>query len=162
MGVIQALSDDKLTDSYVYRRDFSNVATPIEEKLSHDDFSEELSSRNVNLKTVIVGKEAVYVGLGNSIFQDIIFLAGIHPRRKASELLYDEKKRLFDSLKFVIHERIKLGGKDEFQDLFGKWGLYKPAMGSNMKNRSCSNCGGAIDQIVLGGGKVYYCRNCQT
>lgn len=108
--------------AYVYRRDFSNVATPIEEKLSYDDFSKELLSRNLNLKTVIVGKEVIYVDLGNSIFQDIIFRAGIHPKRKASELLYDEKKRLFDSLKFVIHERIKLGGKDEFQDLFGKGG----------------------------------------
>ena len=35
---------------------------------------------------VLVGKDALVVGLSNSAFQDIIYRAGLHPKRKASSL----------------------------------------------------------------------------
>jgi formamidopyrimidine-DNA glycosylase len=161
MGVIKALTDEELKESYVYQRDFSATASPIETNFTFERFAAELAGKNVNLKAALVGKDAVIVGLGNSAFQDIIYRAGIHPKSKASELTATEQKALFDTLNFVVTQRIKLGGKNQCQDLYGKQGAYVPAMGPNMKGKLCPICGGDVVKLSLSGGQIYFCPKCQ-
>jgi formamidopyrimidine-DNA glycosylase len=162
MGVIQALKDDELKQSYVYRRDFSEVASPLDEtQFTFRHFSEQLAQKNVNIKPVLVGKDAVIVGLSNNAFQDILYRAKIHPKRKASDLGEDEKHALYDAIRFIIQERIRLGGKDQFLDLYGRQGRYTPAMGPNMNGKTCKMCKTPIGKLSLGGGQVYFCPKCQ-
>jgi formamidopyrimidine-DNA glycosylase len=162
MGVIQALKDDELERSYVYKRDFSEVASPADEKgFTFERFSNQLAERNVNIKSVLVGKDAVIVGLSNSAFQDILYRAKIHPKRKASELNEGERHDLYDATELVIHERMRLGGKDQFLDFYGKQGRYTPAMGPNMNGKTCPVCKTSIEKLGLGGGQVYFCPKCQ-
>jgi formamidopyrimidine-DNA glycosylase len=162
MGVIQALPDDELEQSYVYRRDFSAISSPVDDKeFKYERFSKDLSNKTVNIKAALVGKDAIVVGFSNSAFQDIIYRAGIHPKRKASDLSENEKHRLFDAIKAVIQDRIESGGKDQFTDLYGKQGAYIPAMGPNMKDQTCTPCGAQVEKLSLGGGQVYYCPQCQ-
>jgi formamidopyrimidine-DNA glycosylase len=162
IGVIHALRDGELEQSYVYERDFSEVASSADEKgFTFEHFSKQLAEKNVNIKSVLVGKDAVVVGLSNSAFQDILYRARIHPRRKASDLNEDERHALFDAVRLVIRERIRLGGKDQFLDLYGKQGGYTPAMGSNMNGKTCPACGASIEKLSLGGGQVYFCPKCQ-
>jgi formamidopyrimidine-DNA glycosylase len=161
MGMIKAHTDEELQQSYLYKRDFSVVASPLEDNFTFDRFSNELTDRSVNLKTTIVGKDAVVVGLGNAAFQDILYYARIHPKRKSSELNPKERRALFNAIKYVVQQRIDLGGKNQFVDLYGKQGNYVPAMGPNMRNKNCTTCGTAIEKMSLGGGQVYFCANCQ-
>ncbi len=162
MGVIQALRDSELGNSYVYKRDFSDTASPASEaEFTFDRFSKEMSGKNVNIKAALVGKDAVVVGLSNSAFQDVIYRAGIHPKRKASSLNEREKGALYDAIKTMIRERIEAGGKDQFADLYGKQGTYAPRMGPNMKDTACKACGTKIEVLSLGGGQAYYCTKCQ-
>ncbi|MFB0543482.1 MAG: DNA-formamidopyrimidine glycosylase family protein [Candidatus Bathyarchaeia archaeon] len=134
MGLIYAVKDDELKRVYVYRRDFSEVSSPVDdEEFTFEHFSKLLADNTKMLKSVLVGKDAVVVGLGNSAYQDIIYRAKLHPKRKVSELSEDEKRALYDAIKLVVHERIRLGGKDQFIDLYGNQGGYTPAMGPNMK-----------------------------
>ncbi len=161
MGMIKSQTDEELQQSYLYKRDFSEVASPIEDYFTFERFSKELTDRNVNLKTAIVGKDAILVGLGNAAFQDILYRACIHPKRKASELNRKEKQALFNAIKCIVQQRINLGGKNQFVDLYGKQGNYIPAMGSNMRHKNCTKCGAAIEKLSLGGGQVYFCANCQ-
>ena len=120
-----------------------------------------ISALKRNLKSILVGKDAILVGISNSAFQDIIYRAKVFPKRKGSELSKDEKKALFDAIKSLIHERIELGGKDSFIDLYAKGGKYVPKMGPNMKEKTCSECGTGIERMSFGGGQVYYCSTCQ-
>ncbi|MCJ7722435.1 hypothetical protein MUO98_08555 [Candidatus Bathyarchaeota archaeon] len=92
-----------------------------------------MSNYNKMLKTVLVGEDAILVCISNSTFQDIVYQARLHPKRKASELNTEEKQSLHDAIRFVLKERIRLEGKDQFRDLYGKQGDYLPAMGPNMK-----------------------------
>ncbi|HVP92111.1 MAG TPA: zinc finger domain-containing protein [Acidobacteriota bacterium] len=162
MGVIQTLKNDELERSYVYRRDFSKVASPTDEReFTLESFSKQLTQKKTNIKSSLVGKDAVTVGLSNSAFQDILFRAKIHPKRKAFELSEDERHALYDAIKTLIRERIRLGGKDRFIDLYGKQGRYTPAMGPNMSGKKCIVCGTPIEKLSLGGGQVYFCPKCQ-
>jgi formamidopyrimidine-DNA glycosylase len=162
MGVIQALKDNELEQSYVYKRDFSEVASPVDEaEFTFGSFSKQLTAKTVNVKSVLVGKVAVVVGLSNSAFQDILYRAKIHPKRKASELTESEKHALYDAVRWVIQQRIQLSGKDQFVDFHAKQGRYRPAMGPNMKGKTCPQCGTQIERLSLGGGQVYFCPKCQ-
>jgi formamidopyrimidine-DNA glycosylase len=162
MGIIQALRDAELGKSYVYVRDFSDVPSPINDReFTFDRFLKLLATRKDAMKPLLVGKEAIVVGLSNSAFQDIIYRARIHPKRKASDLNAEEKRALHDSIRLVVTERIKLGGKDQFVDLYGKQGRYAPAMGPNMKGQKCHTCGTKIESLNVGGGVTYFCPKCQ-
>ena len=162
MGVIQALKDSELENSYVYKRDFSTTVSPTDAtEFTLACFSKGLSGKNVNIKAALVGKGALVVGLSNSAFQDIIYRAGIHPKRKASSLTESEQHALYDATKLVINERINSGGKDQFTDLYGKQGNFTPQMGPNMRDKTCKKCGAKIGMLSLGGGQTYYCATCQ-
>jgi formamidopyrimidine-DNA glycosylase len=163
MGVIQAMRDEELMNSYVYRRDFnSEVLTPLDKEFTFEHFSKLLMKNNRMLKSVLVGKNAIVVGLSNSAFQDIIFRARLHPKRKVSELNQSERQILYETIRLVLKERIRLMGKDQFYDLYGNQGGYTPAMGPNMKQRRCVVCGTFIEKLSVGGGNIYLCPKCQV
>ncbi len=161
MGVIQAVDDDGLENSYVYRRDFFGKLSPAEEEFTLEGFSGLLSERNQQLKQVLVGKDAVVVGISNSAFQDILYRAGLHPKRRASDLTGDERRALYNAINQLVEERTRLGGKDRFLDLYGRRGGYEPVMGPNKKQLACPRCGAPIERLSVGGGQVYLCPNCQ-
>lgn len=163
MGGIHVFKDDKLANSYIFKRDFNpKVPSPIDETFTFDKFSQLLESNSKALKSVLVGKDAVLVGLSNSAFQDIIFRARLHPKRKVSDLSTDEQRALFNAVRLVLQERMRLNGKDQFRDLYGKQGRYVPAMGPNFRKRNCRVCGTPIEELSLGGGKVFVCPKCQV
>jgi formamidopyrimidine-DNA glycosylase len=111
---------------------------------------------------VLVGKDAVVVGLSNSAFQDIIYRAKLHPKRKASELDLDEQKALYSAVKLVLRERIRLNGKNQFLDLYRHRGGYTPAMGPNMRKQNCPVCGTPVEELSHGGGIVFVCPTCKV
>ena len=162
MGVIQLLKDDNLDRSYVYNRDFDlTKLSTTDEEFTFEQFSAKLSEKNKMLKAVLVGKDAIIVGISNSTFQDILYRAKLHPKRKSTQLSTEETKRLYDAIKFVINERIRLDGKEDFQDMYQKHGRYKPSMGPHMKENNCPECGSLIQKLSHGGGHVYLCPSCQ-
>jgi len=113
MGLINAVKDTDLERSYVYKRDFNpDVLSPIAKEFTSERFSKLLADNNRMLKSVLVGKDAVVVGLSNSAFQDILYRAGLHPKRKASELNIDERRALYDAIRLVLqdsHREVECG-----------------------------------------------------
>lgn len=163
MGGMRVLKDAELIDSYVFKRDFNaKILSPLDEDFTFERFSRLLSSGNRALKPLLVGKDAVLVGLSNSAFQDIIYRAKLHPKRKASELNLNEQKALYNSVKLVIRERLRLNGKNQFLDLYQNQGRYVSAMGPNMRKKNCPVCESPIQELSLGGGKVFVCPKCQV
>jgi formamidopyrimidine-DNA glycosylase len=162
MGCVTATREDGLTEHYLVRRDFDpDKWEPHDEALSPELFAALLTGATRQLKSVLVGKDAVVVGLSNSAFQDIIYRAGLHPRRKASDLSAEETRALYEAMRFVVAERLRLGGKAKFRDLYGRPGGYEPAMGPEMKGRDCPVCGMAVQKLSHGGGYVFLCPRCQ-
>ena len=162
MGLINAVTDEELVNQYIYKRDFAGALSPSSKEFTFERFYELVSTKNRLMKSILVGKNAVIVGISNSAFQDIIYRAGIHPKRKGSDLSKEETLALYNAIKTLIKQRLSQGGKDQFIDLHGKKGGYEPAMGPNMKGKKCPKCGEIIEMIQHGGGRVYLCPECQT
>ena len=163
MGGIYVMKDSDLMHSYMFKRDFNpETLSPIDEEFTLERFSKRLADNNRALKSVLVGKDAVLVGLSNSAFQDILCQAKLHPKRKVSELDARERKALYEAIRSVLRERIRLKGKDQFLDLYGNRGCYTPAMGPNMKQQKCPACGTPIEKLNIGGGQVFLCPKCQV
>jgi formamidopyrimidine-DNA glycosylase len=162
MGVIYSATDNDVGDLYVVKRDFSETPSPVgEHDFTFEKFAELLNLKGQNIKASLVGKTAVVVGLSNAAFQEIIYKAGIHPKRNTSTLTVDEKHDVFDAMKQILNARICSGGKDNWMNLFGEMGRHTPVMGPNMRGKNCPECGAAIEMIAHGGGQVFYCPRCQ-
>ncbi|TFG30702.1 hypothetical protein EU528_07880 [Candidatus Thorarchaeota archaeon] len=162
MGLVYSATDEEAKDLYVIKRDFSETPSPVgEQDFNFENFSELLDKKGQNIKAAIVGKTAIVVGLSNAAFQEIIYRAGIHPKRNTSTFTADEKRDVYDSMKEILNARICSGGKDNWLNLFGEPGRYTPVMGPNMKDEDCPACGARIERIAHGGGQVYFCPRCQ-
>ena len=100
-------------------------------------------------------------GLGNGVLQDILFHAGIHPKRKIKTLSEKELDDLFRSVKNTLAEMMRLGGRDTEKDLFGSAGGYRTLLSKNTVGKPCPVCGADIQKTAYLGGAVYWCPICQ-
>lgn len=105
-------------------------------------------------------------GLGNGVLQDILLLAGIHPKRKMTEVSEEEYRSLFETVKQTLLKMTEQGGRDTEKDLFGNPGGYttllsKKTYGKGDSWSPCPLCGNAIHKASYMGGTIYYCEKCQ-
>lgn len=100
-------------------------------------------------------------GLCNGVLQDILFHAGIHPKRKMGTITEKEYISLFHSVKNTLAEMTRLGGRDTEKDLFGRAGRYRTLLSKNTVGKPCSVCGTDIQKSSYLGGAIYWCPACQ-
>lgn len=100
-------------------------------------------------------------GLGNGTAQDILFIAGIHPKAKVSSLNDKKLAKLYKSLKETLAEMTRLGGRDTEKDLYGQAGGYKTLLSAKTWKQPCPTCGGTIEKQNFLGGSIYFCPACQ-
>ena len=136
--------------------------SPLEERFDAGYFSRlwAASKQNLSAKAFLATEQRI-PGLGNGVLQDILFRAGIHPKRKLATLGDADAERLFRTLKSVLREMTDRGGRDTEKDLFGKPGGYAVQLSRNTCAEPCPVCGGPIVKEAYLGGAVYYCPCCQ-
>ena len=100
-------------------------------------------------------------GLGNGVLQDILFDARIHPKTKIKDLSSGETERMYQSVKSVLVEMTRLGGRDTEKDIFGRPGGYHTVLSRITLERPCPVCGGILERKAFLGGNIYYCPICQ-
>ena len=137
--------------------------SPLSKNFSEKYFGEIISLPELQNKSVkfLLATEQRIPGLGNGVLQDILFDAGIHPKRKVAELSAIEKEGLYSSVRKVLNEMIEKGGRDTEKDLFGNYGGYITKLSKNTAGKPCGICGSLIKKENYMGGSIYYCGNCQ-
>jgi formamidopyrimidine-DNA glycosylase len=110
----------------------------------------------------LLTQEQLIPGLGNSIAQDILFAARLHPRHPVEKLDPDQRRVLYDSILETIRQITGAGGRyDEF-DLYGCPGGYIRKMDKRAAGQPCPNCATPVQTIQYLGGSCYFCPMCQT
>lgn len=101
-------------------------------------------------------------GVGNGVLQDILWNAGLHPKRKLQSMGDAEREKLYASLLSTLRRMRDLGGRDTEKDLYGSPGGYRTILSSKTLAMPCIGCGGALRREAYMGGNVYYCPACQA
>jgi endonuclease VIII len=127
---------------------------------------------NLARRTIPIGaallEQQVVAGLGNVYRAEVLFLAGIDPRRPAREVTDDEFDRLWAAVRTELRAGERAGRivtvvpsdvgassrhtvpTDERVYVYKRAGL------------PCRRCGTVIREGVLGGRRIAWCRRCQT
>ncbi len=100
-------------------------------------------------------------GLGNGVLQDILWTAGVHPRRKVADLDDDARRALVAAVPAVLRRMTADGGRDTERDLLGRPGGYATVLSRRTLELPCPRCGGRVTKEQYLGGAVYVCAVCQ-
>jgi len=164
MSFIRVVKEDELGKfEYLGKVYLELGMSPVDEKeftfKAFNNVLEESSTKMI--KDILSVDQSKIAGIGNGYFQEIIFKAKIHPKRKAGELSEKERRALYNAITEVLSEAIRLGGKDDILDLYGKKGGYNKILGAHGLGKPCPDCGTAMGGLDLLGSRTYYCPSCQ-
>ena len=106
----------------------------------------------------------VVVGIGNIYASESLYVAHIHPKRKASCISLNRIESMADAIKNVLSKAIDAGGTTlrDFHGSNGEPGYFKQQLKVyDRKDEPCLQCERPISMIILGQRSTYYCKNCQ-
>ena len=147
-------------DNEYYLKSKQGLLPMSQEFLAHYYRILEESKGTLSAKALLATEQR-FPGIGNGTAQDILFKAGLHPKRKISTFSQEDKERLLESIKTVVSEMIEAGGRDTEKNIWGSKGGYQVKMSKEGMKRGCPNCGGEITKETYLGGSIYYCSQCQ-
>ncbi len=139
--------------------------TPIDGGFSYDYFTNLIDECAKTEKRSVKGlltQDQLIPGLGNSIAQDIMFAAGLHPKHPTGELAAAKRRQLYEAIRRTVAKAINAGGRSDEYDLFGKPGGYLRVLDRDAAGKPCPKCGNQIVKMQYLGGSCYYCPHCQT
>lgn len=148
LGLV-ALTDD-LRD---FARQKELGPDPLADGLDEDAFVELLHGRRGMIKSALMD-QSLLAGLGNVYTDEILFQAGVYPRRKVSDLGDDDLRRIYRAMMDVIHTAVaRQAEPEEFPDDY--------LIGHREPGAECPRCGGQVEQVDVSGRTGYYCPTCQ-
>lgn len=136
---------------------------PLAKLFTLKKFKEMIKVKKARLKPLLLDQHFL-AGLGNIYVSEALFLAGINPARIASTLSVLEIKNLYQAIKKVLNQAIRLRGSsvDNYVDGFGRKGRaqeYHFVYGKDKEK--CPRCQNEINVIKLSGRGTYFCPTCQ-
>jgi formamidopyrimidine-DNA glycosylase len=137
---------------------------PLAEDFTLSEFSALIRQRRGALKPLLLNQQFI-AGIGNIYADEALFVAGIHPQRKADTLTGDEIERLYQAIRQVLRQALADQGTT-FDGVYRKVDGGEGEHQENLrvfrrKGQPCPRCGGAIERIVVGGRGTYFCPCCQ-
>lgn len=139
----------------------SKTPSPLSDAFDEAYFTQLMQGHDKLSTKALLATEQRIPGLGNGVLQDILFHAGLHPKRRVSELTQSDKQTLYLSVKNTLHAMASQGGRDTERDLFGHLGGYQTILSKKTVNKPCPQCGDVIIRSAYLGGNIYYCPTCQ-
>lgn len=137
---------------------------PLSDQLDGRKFYELIKDRRKPIKLILMD-QGIISGVGNIYANEALFLAKIHPERKASNLSAEEATRLYEKIERVLEEGLKYRGASDstYLDAYGKKGQYQEHFRVyTRESKPClGKCGGLIKYKKLGGRGTFFCPSCQ-
>lgn len=112
-----------------------------------------MDSRSM-VKSAFMDQQKI-AGIGNVYSDEILYQAGIHPRRQFKELSDQELHKLYNTMQDVLQTAIDFQAKPE---TFPEGTLIK----HRREGENCPKCSGRIERIEVSGRAGYYCPTCQA
>jgi formamidopyrimidine-DNA glycosylase len=119
--------------------------------------------RKVSVKQLIMNGQVV-TGVGNIYASEVLFQAGIRPRRQSRSLTRAETTRLVAAIRKVLKQAIRVGGTTlrDYVNPQGNPGYFRQKLFVYERDdEPCRNCGTPIRSFTQGQRSTYYCPTCQ-
>lgn len=154
-GAIRAMPTSKL--------DLNVGLEPLDAAFTGQWLFQYAKSSSMPIKNLIMQNHRL-AGIGNIYASEALFLAKIHPAKKADTLSKIKAQTLRDAIVQTLREAISLGGSSmrDYVDALGKAGSAQTRHCVYGKaNLPCPVCQTPIKKIVLAGRSSFYCPRCQ-
>lgn len=135
-----------------------------------NDFNESylaarLHGRAAPIKALLLDQRVV-AGLGNIYVCEVLFRAGIDPRRAAGSLPQGQAAALVPLIRDVLAEAIEAGGSSlrDYRQTGGELGYFQHSFrvyGREGEPCTAPGCTGTVARIVQSGRSSFYCPACQ-
>lgn len=124
-----------------------------------------LAGRNTPIKSALLDQRIV-AGLGNIYVCEVLFRAGIHPKRKAGRISPKRIATLVPLIRTVLSEAIAAGGSSlrDYRQSDGELGYFQHVFQVyDREGQTCltHGCDGKIQRIVQSGRSSFFCPQCQ-
>ena len=136
---------------------------PLDWTFTPEMLVERLRGRRTAMKALLLDQTAV-AGLGNIYADEALFLAGIHPLRRAASLSAEEISRLYDAIRQVLNEAIGNRGTAlrDYRPPYGPEGAHQNHLRVYQQTgRPCPRCGAPIERIRVTQRSTHFCPRCQ-
>jgi formamidopyrimidine-DNA glycosylase len=161
LGSVRLLSDRQLTERYR-----SGALGPDALAITADEFRTRLAKSRRAVKVALLDQAAV-AGIGNLYASEMLFSAGIDPRRRCSALRLAEWSALFDSMRGVLTEAVKHEGSTlgdgTYRNALNQAGGYQNHHRVyDREGDECTECRTTpIRRIVQAQRATFFCPTCQ-
>ena len=130
-----------------------------------EDFRNIIRSRRGRLKALLMHQQVI-AGIGNIYANEILYKAGLHPRRIASRLRDETVRRLYKTMRKVLTDAVGAGGSSvrDFLAPDGSLGRYRERhLVYDKEGQPCpARCGKVIRRLLDGSQRSsFYCPACQ-
>jgi len=152
---------DDSDDNFYYRVALEKPS-PLSDAFDRAYFETILAEAKLALSAkALLATEQRIPGLGNGVLQDILLLAGVHPKRKVGQMDDATRDKLFAQVKATLADMTTQGGRNTEKDLYGNPGGYQTLLCAKTAKAPCPICGAAVVKQAYMGGSVYFCPTCQ-
>jgi len=137
---------------------------PLATPLSAAEWRALVRDRRLPIKSLLMDQK-VLAGIGNIYANEMLYEAGIRPRRRAANLRGRELERLDGAMRRVLGEAVRLGGSSisDFRDAGGNPGYFQIQHAVYDRGGApCPRCAAPIRRVVLSGRSTFYCPTCQS
>jgi formamidopyrimidine-DNA glycosylase len=138
---------------------------PLEPEFDGPRLAKALAGRATSIKAALLDQRIV-AGLGNIYVSEILYRAGISPRRRAGSIAGARAERLAAAVKSVLAEAVAAGGSSlrDYVQTSGELGYFQHRWAVyDREGKPCPDCDcdakrtGGIRRIVQGGRSTFYC-----
>ena len=135
---------------------------PLEDKLTVTYLKDKFKNIKLPIKTALLD-QTIIAGIGNIYDNEILYLSGLNPLKKANEVTDKELELIIKNTKEVLSEAIKHKGTTikSYEALGNHGGFQDNLCVQGRKDEPCLKCGTKIKKIVVNGRGTYYCPKCQ-
>ena len=132
---------------------------PLDDEFSQQILFDRLHGRHRQLKPLLLD-QTFLAGMGNIYTDEVLHLAGLHPRRFSDSLTEHQVVMLWQSIRNVLQEGIRRNGASidwvyrggDFQNYFRVYGR---------EGKACPVCGTRIEKCIVGQRGTHICPICQ-
>ena len=131
-------------------------------KISFKEFGKRIKAKKqVPIKKVLLD-QTVMAGIGNIYSDEILWLAGVHPKSKSAKISEAILKKMWLAMKKILKKSIKLGGDStsDYRNAAGEKGgfqNYHRAYQQTGKKCSKKGCSGIIKREVITSRSAHFC-----